>query len=1014
MRRTQQQNKFGRKKLSSGINDSSSQDGGVLSCNSSTMKASESRRLRLQVNPEISVTDRVQSLETQETPEPQRIERRQRQRQRQKNNEEGSGKNSTSAINTSTNNNKIRQTDYEFGGGKGEGVGVGEGKGKGKGHLHGIRPHYREQSTSNAKNHDKENTIDATNSDLNERKRKIAMAKKYSKNTQNNNFRPSKPTNTQNQPQQNQNQNQTQIQIDTHTNKIHNSVANDNATTNFYQLCSSPNRRRKLDMIANAKKNRRQEREQQRQNQIIQPVQFHAFDSNMNTNSISNPMSVVDPSPDSISSPHEHLPESTINPQVRRMQITNYQHSTSHPHTSNIDTDCKKDEHLYTDRHNKLHTKKLDHSGTEDPYYSTNIQHSRTDRSGIGRGAMQRAPAHKSETINETMLLGHISQDYVEYPNQSTHHFHDSSVSVKQPINGDNHQFINEYHVPDVSHANYEHQHKLPSDCSYHDEDDDTQFNSVGMTSHHDTSKASASISAVQNQSVQGIVHRESKSAMHSANTALGGNHHNNDDSSHTGSRSIGVGNQALHGICNNKGIVVDDDSTSQSTFHYYGEGDDSVTNGSWTGRMRARQAAEAMVADTNSTKSRSQTDYENLYNTQRPQSSHNLLLPNKISSSNLLERNTIQDSVDKLRVMVEEDSSAVTFTLGVAGAMCGAILMGPVGIIIGVGIGVGVTQVPEEHRKKCAKNLQESAEAANEIVLNRCGGMCWDSNVEGEPTGTDHNEIIDKSRITAGNGNSFQGSKRSSPPRYDFNGGYGRSHLTGGFAGASNQDSCQHDHAARIHNNLAPAWIGTRQVAPACHRMDRITPVNQIHSLEPSLHPRLWLEVMANARTTLDEKNEAMEEILILAKDRLNARTLLEEGILDSVMYIIRDFFQSLEGRITSVTDNQTNPSLLHAKLAANCCVALGKAHCAGFHAEGDVSNMAHITFEAVPVSKQVAQMLFQVPHHKALNKLGVGKTSVAFKLTTDMTMRQAENIAKCITDLSEGNIAHNYHCII
>jgi hypothetical protein len=60
------------------------------------------------------------------------------------------------------------------------------------------------------------------------------------------------------------------------------------------------------------------------------------------------------------------------------------------------------------------------------------------------------------------------------------------------------------------------------------------------------------------------------------------------------------------------------------------------------------------------------------------------------------------------------------------------------------------------------------------------------------------------------------------------------------------------------------------RRLTPACCRVGRITPVGQIHSLDPALHPRAWLDVMASAWTSRDEKNEAMEEILLLAKDKV------------------------------------------------------------------------------------------------------------------------------------------------
>ena len=55
-----------------------------------------------------------------------------------------------------------------------------------------------------------------------------------------------------------------------------------------------------------------------------------------------------------------------------------------------------------------------------------------------------------------------------------------------------------------------------------------------------------------------------------------------------------------------------------------------------------------------------------------------------------------------------------------------------------------------------------------------------------------------------------------------------------------------------------------------ACGRKGRVVPLSQIHSLRPSLQPRAWLDVMASAHTSREDKNEAMEEILILAKDKV------------------------------------------------------------------------------------------------------------------------------------------------
>ena len=55
---------------------------------------------------------------------------------------------------------------------------------------------------------------------------------------------------------------------------------------------------------------------------------------------------------------------------------------------------------------------------------------------------------------------------------------------------------------------------------------------------------------------------------------------------------------------------------------------------------------------------------------------------------------------------------------------------------------------------------------------------------------------------------------------------------------------------------------------------------MSQIHGLDPAMQPRAWLEVLASADTSNDEKAEAMEEILILAKDKQRARVFLEVSV--------------------------------------------------------------------------------------------------------------------------------------
>ena len=123
-----------------------------------------------------------------------------------------------------------------------------------------------------------------------------------------------------------------------------------------------------------------------------------------------------------------------------------------------------------------------------------------------------------------------------------------------------------------------------------------------------------------------------------------------------------------------------------------------------------------------------------------------------------------------------------------------------------------------------------------------------------------------------------------------------------------------------------------------------RVVPLSQIHSLRPSLQPRAWLDVMASAHTTRDDKNEAMQEILILAKDKEISRWFLEEGILDSLMFILSNYFRNyssfLRGETpTMMTEGEKEEPFKSYKVGGNHFVikissqllrALGKARCA------------------------------------------------------------------------------------
>ena len=189
-----------------------------------------------------------------------------------------------------------------------------------------------------------------------------------------------------------------------------------------------------------------------------------------------------------------------------------------------------------------------------------------------------------------------------------------------------------------------------------------------------------------------------------------------------------------------------------------------------------------------------------------------------------------------------------------------------------------------------------------------------------------------------------------------------------------------------------------------------RILPPGRIYGLNPVAQPRAWLDVVASANTSRDEKDEAMEEILILAKDKQRARILLEEGILD---YIIWEIGRYME-KVNRTTEDWKHATLTAeekhaARQAATCCVTLGKAHCAAIHTEGDLQLMSLYERGIVPEERQVAQMLHEVPHHVRITKtsdptiVDPSKEVFAYR---ELELPQAKELAKNIKLVAEGKM--------
>ena len=184
------------------------------------------------------------------------------------------------------------------------------------------------------------------------------------------------------------------------------------------------------------------------------------------------------------------------------------------------------------------------------------------------------------------------------------------------------------------------------------------------------------------------------------------------------------------------------------------------------------------------------------------------------------------------------------------------------------------------------------------------------------------------------------------------------------------------------------------------------------IYALNPTDQPRAWLDVLASAETSHDEKIEAMEEIMILAKDKSRARVLVEEGILDSLLWTLGRYFEKLHGP-EDPTQTWMNPDITSeeaqmAKLSANCCLQLGKAYCAAMHTDGDLMLMSLYERGTVPEERQLAQMLHEVPYHTRVTKTKdptiVDPEAEVFAIV-QMSLPQAEEFARSVKTLAHGS---------
>ncbi|GKY95654.1 hypothetical protein MPSEU_000526500 [Mayamaea pseudoterrestris] len=375
----------------------------------------------------------------------------------------------------------------------------------------------------------------------------------------------------------------------------------------------------------------------------------------------------------------------------------------------------------------------------------------------------------------------------------------------------------------------------------------------------------------------------------------------------------------------------------------------------------------------------------------------------------------------------------AVQTACGVAAAAtAGCLLMGPVGLLVGaaaVGIGVGVLQIPPEQREnmqyqavEACRGAQDHVMNVSETISNSCANTYTDSGIADHvPTEMKQCcEAIDEevTKVVQSSGKMQDGvlEEENSNPGTDAANRKVQGRVAGGDVsrtGGRKAVDAWNIKAGDTKCNLSPARSRNQKNSVLCLKDGPVIPVCQIHALSPAEQPRAWLDVLANAPSTDDEKLEALEEIAILAKDKVYASIFLDEGVLDSLMWIIERFLEKLE--YNNVIHRWTNPTITKqeaetAKLAASCCLTLGKSHCASVHTGGDLLLMSQYDRGTVPEERQLAQMFHEVAYHSRLIKPDDDPTLInsgnEMFTVNRLSLPLAEELAKKITLLSEGQI--------
>ena len=393
--------------------------------------------------------------------------------------------------------------------------------------------------------------------------------------------------------------------------------------------------------------------------------------------------------------------------------------------------------------------------------------------------------------------------------------------------------------------------------------DDETQFNSVvsnSMQDHHDRKK-----SKDRQANSNSLLHSPGASTKESDGGSyfFTGGSRKSEDSSYRKKMPLSQHLDTGHHSISENDPHRDDDADSFT---------DSVTNGSWTGRMRARKAMQ-QPTEPEKIDQRIDPRLGGMSSPRTPGHSYDdgMSVTDRVFSTVQRQKKAaVSDAQEGLNTFASEDPNTTAVGLGIAGALCGAIMFGPFGIILGAasaGAGYKFSQMPEDEKTEVKSKASTAMHKFHESALSANEKLCGSgqkgteinenclpiSNVPPfRPSSPAVNEQVTKSPTRE---RSLKVSNLNPNPQ--------QHHLN---------PADQAVHASRLRQ--------IRRISPACQRMGRITPVGQIHSLDPALHPRAWLDVMSCNWTSREEKNEAMEEILLLAKDKVSLEQLHSQRV--------------------------------------------------------------------------------------------------------------------------------------